>query len=64
MFAAAFEGDELTLGRDAVEHRREVAKVVISRELRDANTFCDEVSVRTAATPIERLAAFTGRRVR
>jgi hypothetical protein len=63
MFAAAFNGEELTLDPDAAEHGRDVAKVVISRELADGNTFCDEVTVRTAATPIERLAAFTGRRV-
>jgi hypothetical protein len=51
MFAAAFKGEELTLDPDAVEHGREVAKVVISRELRDGDTFCDEVTIRTAATP-------------
>jgi uncharacterized protein (TIGR03086 family) len=48
---------------DAVEHGLEVAKVVISRELRDGDTFCDEVAIRKPATPIERLAAFTGRSV-
>jgi len=48
---------------DAVEHGLEVAKVIISRELRDGDTFCDKVTVRAQATPIERLAAFTGRGV-
>jgi uncharacterized protein (TIGR03086 family) len=48
---------------DAVEHGLEVAKVIISRELRNGDTFAEEVTVRAQSTPIERLVAFTGRPV-
>jgi uncharacterized protein (TIGR03086 family) len=48
---------------EAVEHGLEAAKVIISRELRNGDTFADEVTVCAESSPIERLAAFTGRRV-
>jgi len=48
---------------DAVEHGLEVAKVIVSRELRDAGTFGDEVTVDVPSQPIDRLVAFTGRTI-
>ncbi len=48
---------------DMVEHGLEAAKMIISAELRNGDTFADEVTVRAQATPIERLVAFTGRTV-
>ena len=48
---------------DAVEYGLDAAKVIISREMRNGDTFCDEVVLDTHATPIERLVAFTGRPV-
>jgi uncharacterized protein (TIGR03086 family) len=48
---------------DAVEHGLEAAKVIISTELRNGDMFAEEVTVRASAAPIERLVAFTGRRV-
>lgn len=37
--------------------------VLISREMRNGDTFAEEVTVRAQATPIEQLVAFTGRNV-
>jgi uncharacterized protein (TIGR03086 family) len=48
---------------DAVEHGLETAKMLISREMRNGDTFAEEVTVRAQSTPIEQLVAFTGRNV-
>ncbi len=47
---------------DAVEHGLQTAQMMISPELR-GGPFGAEVPVATSATPMERLVAFTGRRV-
>jgi uncharacterized protein (TIGR03086 family) len=48
---------------DAVEQGLETAKKMIAAELRNGDTFGQEVTVGASAAPIERLVAFTGRRV-
>ena len=60
---ASATGQQFDPPADAVEHGLEVAKVVISREMRNGDTFAEEATVRVQATSIERLAAFTGRSV-
>jgi hypothetical protein len=46
---------------DVVLQGLETAKVVISPEARDGDTFGAEVTLASEASPIERLVAFTGR---
>ncbi len=49
--------DELVLGG------LEAAKMIIAPEARDGDTFKQEVTAAPSVTPIERLAAFTGRSI-
>ena len=48
---------------DKCEHGLQTAQMMISGELRNGDTFGDEVTVGASSTPIERLVAFTGRSV-
>ncbi len=49
--------------KDVVEPAIASAQMIISPEARDGDTFADEVKPPADATPIQRLAAFTGRKV-
>ena len=48
---------------DLAEQGLETAKMIIAPEARDGDTFAAEVTPPSAATPIEKLVAFTGRKI-
>jgi uncharacterized protein (TIGR03086 family) len=48
---------------DVVEPAVATAKMIISPEARDGDTFADEVPAPDGATPLQLLVAFTGRSV-